>query len=94
MSNVINKSDFIKQIADRLEVSQAEAGRAVNAVIDQIEANLAAGDKTVFTGFGAFEVVDREARMGRNPATGAQIEIPASRAPKFSAGAQLKAAVK
>lgn len=90
----INKTEFIEQIAVRLDLSKAEAGRLVNGVLEQIEENLAAGEKVVFTGFGAFEVVEREARTGRNPATGAQIDIPASRSPKFSAGAQLKAAVK
>jgi len=90
----INKSEFVEQIATRMDLSKTEAGRLVNGVLDQIEENLAAGEKTVFTGFGAFEVAERDARKGRNPATGAEIEIPASRAPKFSAGAQLKAAVK
>ncbi len=89
----INKTEFVEQIAARLDLSKAESGRLVNGVLEQIEANLAAGEKTALTGFGAFEVVEREARKGRNPATGAEIDIPASRAPKFSAGAQLKAAV-
>lgn len=90
----INKTEFVEQIAARLDLSKAEAGRLVNGVLEQIEENLAAGEKTAITGFGTFEVVEREARKGRNPATGAEIDIPASRAPKFSVGAQLKAAVK
>lgn len=89
----MNKGEFVEALAERLDVSRAQAERSLGAVLDIIESELAAGNKVALTGFGSFEVSERAARTGRNPQTGATIKIAASRVPKFSAGAALKAAV-
>ena len=89
----MNKGEFVEALADRLDVSRAQADRAVSAMLDIITEELADGGKVAFTGFGSFEVSKRAARTGRNPQTGASIKIAASSVPKFSAGASLKSAV-
>ena len=89
----MNKGEFVDALAERLDVSRAQAERSLGAVLEIIESELPAGGKVALTGFGSFEVAERAARTGRNPQTGATIKIAASRAPKFSAGAALKAAI-
>ncbi|MBX3679611.1 HU family DNA-binding protein [Cognatazoarcus halotolerans] len=89
----MNKGEFVDALAERLDVSRAQAERSLGAVLEIIESELAAGGKVALTGFGSFEVAERAERTGRNPQTGATIKIAASRAPKFSAGAALKAAI-
>lgn len=89
----MNKGEFVEALSDRLDLSRAQADRAVSGVLDIITEELAKGGKIAFTGFGSFEVSNRAARTGRNPQTGASIKIAASSVPKFSAGASLKAAV-
>ena len=89
----MNKGEFVEALADRLDVSRAQADRALSAVLDIIAEQLGEGEKVAFTGFGSFEVSERAARTGRNPQTGATIEIAASSVPKFTAGATLKGAV-
>ena len=89
----MNKSEFVAVVADKINLSQAEAGRVVDAVLGTVTETLAKGDDIRFTGFGSFEVVEQAARIGRNPRTGEEIAIPASKAPKFRPGATLKAAV-
>ncbi|WP_269799010.1 HU family DNA-binding protein [Thauera phenolivorans] len=89
----MNKGEFVEALADRLDLSRAQADRALSAVLDIISEQLAEGGKVSFTGFGSFEVSERAARTGRNPQTGAAIEIAASNVPKFTAGATLKASV-
>jgi len=89
----MNKGEFVEALADRLDVSRAQAERALSGVLEIISEQLIDGDKVAFTGFGSFEVSKRAARTGRNPQTGAAIKIAASKVPKFSAGATLKAAV-
>ncbi|MCL2590332.1 MAG: HU family DNA-binding protein [Betaproteobacteria bacterium] len=89
----MNKGEFVEALADRLDVSRAQAERALSGVLEIISEQLAEGDKVAFIGFGSFEVSKRAARTGRNPQTGAAIKIAASKIPKFSAGATLKAAV-
>ena len=89
----MNKGEFVEALAERLDVSRAQAERSLAAVLDIIESELVAGNKVALTGFGAFEVSERGERTGRNPQTGASITIAASRVPKFSAGAALKASV-
>lgn len=86
----INKADFISGLADSLGISKRAAKEAVDGVINELSAHLANGNKVTFTGFGSFSVASREARMGRNPSTGAVAHIPASKAVKFSPGAVLK----
>ena len=89
----MTKSEFIDQVADRADLSKKDAGAAVDAMLATIEDALRRGSDVVFSGFGKFSVSQRAAREGRNPATGATIQIAASRVPKFSAGAGLKKAV-
>ena len=90
----MNKGEFVEALADRLDVSRAQADRALSAVLDIIAEQLGEGEKVAFTGFGSFEVSERAARTGRNPQTGESIEIKASNGVKLSAGSKLKAAAK
>ncbi|AYQ56464.1 DNA-binding protein HU-beta [Bathymodiolus thermophilus thioautotrophic gill symbiont] len=89
----MNKSDLIDAIASTADLSKADAGRALNAVTDAITNSLSKGDNVAITGFGNFLVRDRAARTGRNPQTGATIQIKASKVPAFKAGKTLKEAV-
>lgn len=86
----MNKGEFVETLADRLDVSRAQADRALSAVLDIVAEQLKSGEKVSFTGFGSFEVSKRAARTGRNPQTGASISIAASSVPKFTAGATLR----
>ncbi len=90
----MTKMDLIDAVASRSGVSKADAGRAVEAVIEGISSALARGEKVTVTGFGTFEVRQRAARMGRNPQTGAPLHIPATKTPAFKAGKGLKDAVR
>jgi DNA-binding protein HU-beta len=90
----VNKSDLVEQIAQRSGLSKDQAGEALGATIAAIEEGLAAGEEIAITGFGKFSVAHRNAREGVNPATGERIQIAATKAPRFSAGAKLKDAVK
>ena len=89
----MNKGEFVEALADRLDISRAQAERALTGVLEIVSEQLVNGEKVAFTGFGSFEFSKRAARTGRNPQTGAAIKIAASKVPKFSAGATLKAAV-
>ena len=89
----MNKTEFVEQIAQKADLSRREAEQAVDATLRTIEEELARGSEITLTGFGKFHVADRSARQGRNPQTGATIEIKASRVPRFSAGAKLKQVV-
>ncbi|MBE6927394.1 MAG: HU family DNA-binding protein [Ruminococcaceae bacterium] len=89
----MNKTELIAQIAGKSGLSKKDAEKALSAVIDSVTEALVNGDKVMLVGFGSFEVKAREARMGRNPKTKEAIEIPASKAPVFKAGAALKNAV-
>jgi DNA-binding protein HU-beta len=91
---LVTKTEFVDQVADRAGLSKKDAADAVDAVLQTIEDTLRRGSDVTFSGFGKFSVSDRSAREGRNPATGERIHIAASRVPKFSAGAALKKAVK
>jgi DNA-binding protein HU-beta len=89
----VTKSEFIDQVADRAGLSKKDAADAVDAVLETIEGALKRGSDVTFSGFGKFSVSHRNAREGRNPATGEKINIAASKVPKFTAGAALKKAV-
>ncbi|MCE2944504.1 MAG: HU family DNA-binding protein [Xanthomonadaceae bacterium] len=89
----MNKSDFVNAVADSAELSKADAGRAVDAVVEVIKKALKKGDTVTLVGFGTFSVRKRAARQGRNPQTGATIKIKASKSPAFKAGKALKDAV-
>ncbi len=89
----MNKNDLIAKVADGADISKADAGNAVEAVLSSITAALSGGDDVRLVGFGTFSVAHRAASEGRNPRTGEKIQIPASKNPKFKAGKQLKEAV-
>ena len=89
----MNKSELIEAIAASADLPKAAAGRALDAVIETIESTLKNGDPVTLVGFGTFSVKDRAARTGRNPQTGAPIQIAAAKIPGFKAGKSLKDAV-
>ena len=89
----MNKSQLIDKIADGVDSSKAAAGRALDAFIDAVGEALKEGDQVALVGFGTFAVRERAARSGRNPQTGATIEIAAGKVPAFKAGKALKDAV-
>ncbi len=90
----IGKSEIISSVAEKAGLSRADAGRAVDAVLDTITDTLKSGDSVNFVGFGSFVARPRAARTGLNPQTKEQIQIPASTVPAFKAGKALKDAVK
>lgn len=89
----MNKADLIDAMAEGSSLSKTDAERALNAFLQTVKDALGKGDNVVLTGFGTFEVADRAARKGRNPRTGEEIDIPASKLPKFKPGKGLKDAV-
>lgn len=89
----MNKTELIDAVAEAADLSKADAGRAVDAVVDSITGSLKGGDSVTLVGFGTFLVRARSARTGRNPQTGATIEIKAANVPAFKAGKALKDAV-
>ena len=89
----MRKQELVKAVAEQLGKSESEASNAVNAVFSVISDNLASGQDVTVSGFGSFKVVERSAREGRNPQTGAPMTISAKKAPVFRAGTQLKRAV-
>jgi DNA-binding protein HU-beta len=86
----MNKTDLITKVAEVSELSKKDATKAVEAVFDVITEALQSGDKVQLVGFGNFEVRERSARKGRNPQTGAEIDIEASKVASFKAGKTLK----
>ena len=88
----MNKGDLIGAVAAGTGLSKADAGRAIDATTSAIAGELSTGGRVSLVGFGTFSVSHRAARMGRNPATGASIQINASNVPKFKAGKALKEA--
>ncbi|PEJ53764.1 DNA-binding protein [Bacillus sp. AFS017336] len=90
----MNKTDLINAVAEAGELTKKQATLAVDAVFESILGALQNGDKVQLIGFGNFEVRERAARKGRNPQTGEEIEIAASKVPAFKPGKALKDAVK
>ena len=86
----MNKNDLIGVVAEKANVTKAQAGEAVDAVFDAITASLKNNEEVRLVGFGTFSVSQRKASTGRNPATGAEIQIPASNQAKFKPGKGLK----
>jgi DNA-binding protein HU-beta len=86
----LNKSDLISQVAEKAGLKKVDAEKAVNAIFDSIGEALKEGDKVQLIGFGTFETRERSARVGRNPQTGTEIQIPASKVPAFKPGSGLK----
>ena len=89
----MNKSELVDAIASGADISKASAGRALDSMVNAITESLTKGNPVALVGFGTFSVKDRAARQGRNPQTGATIQIPAARVPGFKAGKGLKEAV-
>ena len=89
----MNKNGLINTVASEIGATKSDAGNAVEAILDAISGSLQNGEEVRLTGFGTFSVAHRRARTGRNPQTGASINIPASNHPKFKAGKTLKNAV-
>lgn len=89
----MNKAELIAQVARKADLSKKDSEKAVNAILDTITACLESGEKVQLVGFGVFDVKERGVRVGRNPKTREEIEIPASRVPQFKAGKALKEAV-
>lgn len=89
----MNKGDLINQVADSANLTKAQAGAALDAVLDSIGAALKQDDKVTLIGFGTFAVSKRAARTGRNPKTGKEISIPAKAVVKFKPGKKLSDSV-
>jgi DNA-binding protein HU-beta len=90
----MTKAELIASIGKEAKISKAAAEKAVNAFASAVTKALKKGDKLTLTGFGTFSVAKRRARIGRNPQSGREIKIPATRVAKFKAGNLLKSAVK
>jgi len=90
----MNKSELIAAVADKSDLSKADAGKAVDAFVEVVTKALKKNDKVSLVGFGTFSIRKRAARQGRNPKTGAVLKIAASKNPTFKAGKALKASVK
>lgn len=86
----MNKADLVSKVAESAEMSKKDVTKAVDAVFDAISEALQNGEKVQLVGFGNFEVRERSARKGRNPQTGEEIDIPASKVPAFKPGKALK----
>lgn len=86
----MNKADLIDAIAKKAEMTKKDAGVALDAIIESVSGSLSKGEKVTLVGFGTFDVRERKARTGVNPRTKAKIKIPASKAPVFKAGKELK----
>ena len=89
----MNKAELIAAVAEKAGLSKKDAELAVNAAVETITDTLKEGGKVQIVGFGAFDVKERAARIGRNPQTKKEIKIPASKIPQFKAGKALKDAV-
>ena len=89
----MNKSELINAVAEKAALSKKDSEAAVTAALDAITAALAEGDEVRLVGFGTFEVKKREARIGRNPKTKEEIQIPATKVPAFKPGKALKVIV-
>lgn len=86
----MNKAELVVAVAEKAELTKKDTEKALKAFIDVITDELAKGEKVQLVGFGTFDVAERPARTGRNPQTKKEIQIPASKAPKFKAGKALK----
>lgn len=89
----MNKAELIASMAEKCELTKKDTEKALKAFMDTVQESLAQGDKVQLVGFGTFEVKQRAARVGRNPRTKEEIKIPASKAPLFKAGKDLKDSV-
>ncbi|HXH09662.1 MAG TPA: HU family DNA-binding protein [Alphaproteobacteria bacterium] len=90
----MNRADLVTKIAKDAEITKKQAERAINALVDGVQEALSKGDSVTLVGFGTFSVMSRAARKGRNPQTGREIFIPASKTPKFKPGKGLREAIR
>lgn len=90
----MTKSDLVAKIAKDSGITKAQSTKALETVLSTIQSSLKSGKKVTFVGFGTFTTVERKARKGRNPKTGAELRIPKKRVPKFIAGKKLREAVR
>ena len=86
----MTKTELVSVVADKAGLTKADADRAIKALLDAVTDCLKSGDKLTLVGFGTFSVSKRAARTGKNPRTGAKIEIAAANTPRFKAGKLLK----
>jgi DNA-binding protein HU-beta len=91
---IVNKDELARTVAARSGLDNGQAKAAIESTLGEISKQIAAGNEVRLTGFGKFSAAQRSARQGRNPQTGETIEIAAKRVPRFSAGAELKKAVR
>jgi len=89
----VNKSELVKALAEKAEITQKDAAKALDALVETVQQALAKGDKVQIIGFGSFEVRDRKERKVISPATGQEIKVPATKVPAFKPGKSLKEAV-
>ena len=89
----MNKTELVDAIAAAADITKAQSGRALDAVLESVTETLKKGEKVTLIGFGTFETRERAARTGRNPQTGKEIQIAASTTPAFKAGKKLKDAL-
>src|SRR6187455_2033250 len=89
----INKADLIEQVAQAAEISKSAAERSLDALVNAVKSSLRKGEEVTLVGFGTFYAGVRAARTGRNPRTGAAVEIKAAKIPEFRAGKALKDAI-
>ena len=89
----MNKDQIIERVAEEVGISKSQATKAVKSMFDGIITSLRQGDKVSVSGFGTFDISSRKARTGRNPQTGEEIQIAASKEPKFKAGKAFKEAL-
>ena len=90
----MNRADLITRMAKDAELTKRQAEKALNALVDSVQEALSKGDSVTLVVFGTFTVMARAARKGRNPQTGREIFIPASKTPKFKAGKGLREAIR
>jgi DNA-binding protein HU-beta len=91
----VTKQEFVDKVASKTDLSRRDAAKAVDAVLDTITESLKSGEEVAFTGFGKFSTQQRAARQGVNPRNPSEkVHIPAATVPRFSAGSQLKSAVR
>ncbi|UCC79181.1 MAG: HU family DNA-binding protein [Candidatus Zixiibacteriota bacterium] len=89
----MNKDQIIEKVAEDVGITRSQASKAVKSMFDGIVTSLRQGNKVSVSGFGTFDISNRKARTGRNPQTGEEIQISASRVPKFKAGKAFKEAL-
>ncbi len=89
----MNKQELVEKVSEKAEISKSNAAKTINALLDIVTEELAAGGSINLVGFGNFKVTERKSRPGRNPATGETIQIPSAKVPRFTPGKALKDSV-